>query len=209
MRYRLRRSERTIEGSDCTREPVRLRLLPRNATPGSSSGTDQPVAEIRHCSRNAGRLRRDGAEAHGYREHDRALMAALYAIQVDDVRVEQTGRGPILDDSRALRRSHPRAGRKFQPVVRQTLTIVRPGSCPTRQEDRVYPCATTGDIRLDFSHRSSATRSSPRPLRRDAFREKLTRPTCSPRARGCGAPPVGNGAGRISRQRGRHRDGGV
>ena len=86
------------------------------------------------------------------------LMAALYALQVDDVRVELDGpEVPILDGSALpFVESIAAAGLVPSSVLRQYITIVRPIEV-THEEKRiaVYPCP---DYRvtyaIDFDHPS-------------------------------------------------------
>jgi UDP-3-O-[3-hydroxymyristoyl] N-acetylglucosamine deacetylase len=137
----------TVEGVGLhSGKPVRMRLLPAEAETGivfvrgDAGGVEIP-ATIDHTgpSYYATVLEKDGHTVSTI-EH---LMAALYALQVDDLRVElDAAEVPILDGS-----SKPfvdcilDAGRVTLDTVRQYMTLVRP--VVYRMEDKriaAYPC---------------------------------------------------------------------
>jgi UDP-3-O-[3-hydroxymyristoyl] N-acetylglucosamine deacetylase len=111
--------------------PVRARLVPATADSGIVFvRTDLGGAEIPACLDHAGPsfyatvLERDGAKVSTI-EH---LMAALYALRVDDLRIElDAPEPPILDgSSRPFVDAVLAAGRVDLGVERQYLTLVRP-----------------------------------------------------------------------------------
>lgn len=86
------------------------------------------------------------------------LMAALYALQVDDVRIEIDGpEVPIMDgSSRPFVEAILSAGRVELPALREYLTIVRPVVL-TSEDKRigVYPCREYRvTYAIDFEHKS-------------------------------------------------------
>ena len=93
-------------------------------------------------------LERDGVRVSTI-EH---LMAALYALQVDDVRVELDGpEVPILDgSSRPFVDGVLAAGRRELPAVRQYLTIVRPLSLA--HEEKTISVHPHPEYRLSLIH---------------------------------------------------------
>jgi UDP-3-O-[3-hydroxymyristoyl] N-acetylglucosamine deacetylase len=133
MRYRnTLASAATVEGVALhSGKIVRARLLPAPAESGivfvrsDRGGIEIPARlEFAGPSFYATVLERDGVSVSTI-EH---LMAALYALQVDDLRVELDGpEVPILDGS-----SKPfvdvvlRAGREQLPALRQYINVVRP-----------------------------------------------------------------------------------
>ena len=84
------------------------------------------------------------------------LMAALYALQVDDLRVELDGpEVPILDgSSRPFVDAILEAGRKTLAVPRQYMTVVRPVVVSDGEKRvSVYPCREYRiTYALDFDH---------------------------------------------------------
>ncbi|MBZ5640265.1 MAG: UDP-3-O-acyl-N-acetylglucosamine deacetylase, partial [Acidobacteriia bacterium] len=125
---------------------VRMRLLPAEAGAGILFlRTDHPEVEIPATLDHTGPsfyatvLQKDGVAVSTV-EH---LMAALYALQVDDLRVEIDGpEVPILDgSSRPFVEAILAAGTVEHPVPRLYLTVVRP-VVVTLDEKRigVYPC---------------------------------------------------------------------
>jgi UDP-3-O-[3-hydroxymyristoyl] N-acetylglucosamine deacetylase len=114
-----------------TGRDVRLDLVPAEAGTGivfvrTDAGGVEIPATLEHAGPSfyATVLERDGARVSTI-EH---LMAALYALQVDDLRVElDAPEVPILDgSSRPFVDGILSAGRLELPAVRQYLTIVRP-----------------------------------------------------------------------------------
>jgi UDP-3-O-[3-hydroxymyristoyl] N-acetylglucosamine deacetylase len=152
--------EQRIEGIGLhSGRPVRMRLLPAEGGSGVVFvRTDLGGVEIPALLENAGPsfyatvLRKDGAQISTI-EH---LMAALYALGVDDVRVEIDGpEVPILDgSSRPFVDRILEAGRIELPIVRQYLTIVRPVT--VSHEDKriaVHPCPEYRvTYAIDFAH---------------------------------------------------------
>jgi UDP-3-O-[3-hydroxymyristoyl] N-acetylglucosamine deacetylase len=140
--------------------PVKARILP--AEPGTGVvfvRTDQDGIEIPATLENAADsfyatvLERRGARVSTV-EH---LMAALYALQVDDVRVELDGpEVPILDgSSKPFVEAIQKVGRLRSKRTREYLTIVRP--IVVREEDEkriaVYPCPEYRvTYAIDFDH---------------------------------------------------------
>ncbi len=106
------------------------------------------------------------------------LMAALYALQVDDVRVEIEGpEVPILDgSSRPFVEAILDAGTAEHAVPRQYITIVRP-VVVSREEKRisVHPCREYRvTYAIDFEHPALGYQELTASLwGRDAFAEKL------------------------------------
>ena len=149
MRYRNTLvAETTLEGVGLhSGERVRATLIP--ADPGTgivfvradAGGKEIPARlEFAGPSFYATVIERDGVTVSTI-EH---LMAALYALQVDDLRIELDGpEVPILDGS-----SKPfvdvllRAGRRELPMLRQYLNVVRPIEV-VQDEKRisVHPCS--------------------------------------------------------------------
>ena len=126
--------------------PVRMRLIPAGAGTGIVFvRTDRAEVEIPATFDHVGPsfyatvLQKDGVTISTV-EH---LMAALYALQVDDLRIEIDGpEVPILDGSaRPLVEAILDAGTVEFPVPRSYLTLVRPVVI-THEEKRigVYPC---------------------------------------------------------------------
>jgi UDP-3-O-[3-hydroxymyristoyl] N-acetylglucosamine deacetylase len=125
---------------------VRLRLLPAAAGTGvvfvrSDVGGRAIPATLEHVAPSAYAtvIERDGVRV-GTIEH---LMAALYALQIDDVRIElDAGEVPILDGSaRPFVDLILDAGRVELPVRRQYIVLVRPLAV-SREDKRIaaYPC---------------------------------------------------------------------
>ncbi len=148
MRYRRTlAAERSLRGIGLhTGEPIHLKLRPAEPGTGvlfvrSDAGGASVPATLDHAGPSfyATVLEKAGLTVSTI-EH---LMAALYALGVDDVVVELDGpEVPILDGS-----SRPfvdlilEAGRREQTVLRQYLTVVRP--IVISQEDKriaAYPC---------------------------------------------------------------------
>jgi UDP-3-O-[3-hydroxymyristoyl] N-acetylglucosamine deacetylase len=148
MKYRRTlATERSLRGVGLhTGEPIRLNLLPAEAGTGvlfvrSDAGGASVPATLDHRGPSFYATVIENADLTvSTIEH---LMAALYALGVDDVVVELDGpEVPILDGS-----SRPfvdlilEAGRKELPVPRQYLTVVRP--IVLSEEDKqiaAYPC---------------------------------------------------------------------
>lgn len=152
-------TERTLEGVGLhTGARIRMRLLPAEARTGvvfvrtDVGGIVPADLDWAGPSFYATVLRKDGLTVSTV-EH---LMAALYALQVDDVRIELDGpEVPILDGS-----SRPfvdlilEAGRKELPVSRQYLTVVRPIEVTHEEKTiAVYPCPEYRvTYAIDFDH---------------------------------------------------------
>jgi len=125
-------SEVEIEGIGLhSGESIRMRLIPAAAESGISFvRTDQGGVRISATLDRAGPsfyatvIGRDGVTVSTI-EH---LMAALYALQVDDLRIELDGAEvPLLDgSSRPFVDMILEAGRVELPVPRQYMTLVRP-----------------------------------------------------------------------------------
>ena len=139
--------------------PVRMRLVPAEAETGivfvrtDADGARLP-ATIEHVGPSfyATVLRRDELRISTV-EH---LMAALYALQVDDLMVELDGAElPILDgSSRPFVEAILEAGRTELPVERQYMTLVRP-VIVSDQEKRIaaYPSPEFRiTYAIDFDH---------------------------------------------------------
>jgi UDP-3-O-[3-hydroxymyristoyl] N-acetylglucosamine deacetylase len=144
-----------------TGKEARLDLLPAPAGTGIVFvRTDAGGAEIPATLEHAGPsfyatvLERDGVRVSTI-EH---LMAALYALQVDDLRVELDGpEVPILDgSSRPFVDAILEAGCQELPVERQYLTIVRP--LTVAHEDKTISVHPHPEYRvtyaIDFDHPS-------------------------------------------------------
>lgn len=154
------RDARVISGVGLhTARPVSARLLPAPAGSGVVFvRTDAGSVEIPARLENAGPsfyatvLERDGTTVSTI-EH---LMAALYALQVDDVRVETDGPEiPILDGS-SLPFVHAilDAGRIELPVEREYLHIVRPIEVVQDEKSiSIHPCPEFRiTYAIDFDH---------------------------------------------------------
>ncbi len=125
---------------------VRMRLIPAEAGTGVVFvRTDRPEVEIPATLAHAGPsfyatvLQKDGVTVSTV-EH---LMAALYALQVDDLRIEVDGPDvPILDgSSRPFVEAVLAAGTVERPVPRLYLTVVRPVVVTVEgKRIGVYPC---------------------------------------------------------------------
>jgi UDP-3-O-[3-hydroxymyristoyl] N-acetylglucosamine deacetylase len=164
-----------------TGREVHLDLVP--AEPGTgivfvrvdAGGVEIP-ATLEHAGPSfyATVLERDGARVSTI-EH---LMAALYALQVDDLRVElDAPEVPILDgSSRPYVDAILAAGRLELPVVRQYLTIVRPLSLA--HEEKTISVHPHREYRvtyaIDFDHPSLGYQELTASLwSAEAFAEKL------------------------------------
>jgi len=119
-------------------------------------------------------LERDGVSVSTI-EH---LMATLYALQIDDIRVELDGpEVPILDgSSRPFVEAVLEAGIEPLPMARQYITVVRP-IVVSQDEKRiaVYPCREYRvTYAIDFDHPLLEYQELTASLwSRDAFVEKL------------------------------------
>jgi len=140
-------TETTLEGIGLhTGVRVRIRLVPANAETGivfvrTDAGSVTVPADLDWAGpcHYATVLRKDGVTVSTI-EH---LMAALYALQVDDVRVELDGpEVPILDGSSLpFVEAILKAGRKELEVPRQYLTVVRPVELTHEEKTiAVFPC---------------------------------------------------------------------
>lgn len=140
-------SAATIEGIALhTGKRVRATLLPAAADSGivfvraDRGGLEIPARlEFAGPSFYATVLERDGVSVSTV-EH---LMATLYALQVDDLRVELDGpEVPILDgSSKPFVDAVLRAGRRELPVLRQYINIVRPLEVVDGEKRiSVHPC---------------------------------------------------------------------
>ena len=153
-------SEVSIEGIGLhSGRAIRMRLVPAEAGSGivfvrTDAGHATIPATLEHAGPSfyATVIGRDGATVSTV-EH---LMAALYALQVDDLRIELNGAEvPILDGS-----SRPfvdlilEAGRVELPAEREYLNLVRP-VVVSKDEKRIaaYPCSEYRvTYAIDFDH---------------------------------------------------------
>jgi len=125
---------------------VRLRLVPVEAETGivfvrTDAGGAVVPADLEWAGPcyYATVLSKDGVSVSTI-EH---LMAALYALQIDDIRVELDGpEVPILDgSSRPFVEAILAAGRRELPVIRQYLTMIRPVEITEEEKTiAVFPC---------------------------------------------------------------------
>src|SRR5262245_20490618 len=161
--------------------PVRATLKPAEAGSGvvfvrTDAGGVEVPANVDHVGPSfyATVLERDGVTVSTI-EH---LMAALYALQVDDVRIELDGpEVPILDgSSRPFVTAVLEAGIEQLGTARNYITIVRP-IVVSEDEKRiaVYPCREYRvTYAIDFDHPSLAYQELTASLwSREAFVEKL------------------------------------
>jgi UDP-3-O-[3-hydroxymyristoyl] N-acetylglucosamine deacetylase len=161
---------------------VRAKLMPAPAGTGVVFvRTDAGGVEIPATLENVGPsfyatvIEKDGATISTI-EH---LMAALYALQVDDIRVELDGpEVPILDgSSRPFVEAVLEAGLEEHSMARQYITVVRP-IVVSKDEKRisVYPCREYRvTYAIDFDHPLLEYQELTASLwSRDAFREKLS-----------------------------------
>lgn len=143
-----------------TGAPVRMGLRPAAAGTGvifvrRDAGGAAVPATLEHASRSFyATVVEKGGTSVSTIEH---LMAALYALQVDDVEVELDGpEVPVLDgSSRPFVEAVLGVGLRELPVVRQYLTVVRPVVVPADEEKRiaVYPCREYRvTYAIDFDH---------------------------------------------------------
>jgi len=125
---------------------IRMQMLPAKAGSGvvfvrTDAGKAEIPADLEHAGPSfyATVIRKGDLEVRTI-EH---LMAALYALLVDDVRIEIEGEEvPILDgSSRPFVDAILRAGRKELDRRREYITLVRP-VVVTEEEKRIaaYPC---------------------------------------------------------------------
>lgn len=164
-----------------TGREVRLDLIPAPAGTGivfvrtDARGIEIP-ATLEHAGPSfyATVLERDGVRVSTI-EH---LMAALYALQVDDLRVELDGpEVPILDgSSRPFVDAIVEAGRVELSAIRQYLTIVRPLS--VAHEEKTISVHPHSEYRItyaiDFDHKSLGYQELTASLWSErAFAEKL------------------------------------
>ena len=182
LRRKTLASESRIEGIGLhSAVNVRLRLLPAAAETGivfvrtDAGGVEIPAdLEFAGPAFYATVLVKDGVSVSTI-EH---LMAALYALGVDDARIELDGpEVPILDGSaRPFVDQILAAGLRELPVLRQYITIVRP--IEVREEEKtisVHPCpeyrVTYG---IEFPHPALGYQELTASLwSQDAFAEKL------------------------------------
>ena len=161
--------------------PVRMRLTPAAAQSGIVFvRTDLDRIRIPALIENAGPsfyatvLRKDGATVSTI-EH---LMAALYAMQVDDLDVElDAAEAPILDgSSQPFVQGILAAGFKEHDVARDYLHITKPLTI-THEEKRVsvHPCSEYRvTYAIDFDHPALGYQELTASLwRADQFAEKL------------------------------------
>jgi len=175
-------SERVIEGVGLhSGLPVRVRLRP--APPNSGIvfvRADLGGIRIPALIENAGPsfyatvLQKDGATVSTI-EH---LMAALYALQVDDLDIElDTGEAPILDGSaKPFVEGILAAGFREHDVAREYLHITKPLTV-THEDKRisVHPCSEYRvTYAIDFDHPALGYQELTASLwRADQFAEKL------------------------------------
>jgi UDP-3-O-[3-hydroxymyristoyl] N-acetylglucosamine deacetylase len=153
-------SEVTLQGIGLhSGKPVRMRFLP--AEPGTGivfvradAGGVRLPATLDHVAPSfyATVLQKDGVKVSTI-EH---LMAALYALQIDDLLVELDGAEvPILDgSSRPFVEAILDVGREEFPVERRYMTLVRP-IVVSEQEKRIaaYPASEYRvTYAIDFDH---------------------------------------------------------
>jgi len=154
-------SEISLEGIGLhTGRPARMRLVPAEAGNGivfvrKDAGDAEIPGTLEHAGPSfyATVLERDGVRVSTI-EH---LMAALYAMQVDDLRVELDGaEPPILDGSaRPFVEAILQAGRVELAVERQYLTLTRPVVVVDSPDKRIaaYPAAEYRvTYAIDFEH---------------------------------------------------------
>jgi UDP-3-O-[3-hydroxymyristoyl] N-acetylglucosamine deacetylase len=175
-------SERTLSGVGLhSGETVHIRLVPAPAETGIVFvRTDLGGVAIPALIENAGPsfyatvLQRDGATVSTI-EH---LMAALYAMQVDDLTIEvSAGEVPILDgSSRPFVTAILEAGFRDSDAVRQYIHVTRPLTV-THEEKRisVHPCPEYRvTYAIDFDHPALGYQELTASLwRADQFVEKL------------------------------------
>ena len=161
---------------------VRARLTPAPAGTGvvfvrtDADGVEIP-ATLEHVGPSfyATVIEKDGTNVSTI-EH---LMAALYALQVDDIRIELDGpEVPILDgSSRPFVEAVLEAGLEESSMARQYITVVRP-IVVSKDEKRisVYPCREYRvTYAIDFDHPLLEYQELTASLwSRDAFLEKLS-----------------------------------
>lgn len=153
-------SEVTLRGIGLhSGQPVRMRLVPAEAETGIVFvRTDEGGARIPATLDFAGPsfyatvLQKDGIRVSTI-EH---LMAALYALQIDDLRIELDGaEPPILDGSaKPFVEALLEAGRADLPVEREYMTLIRP-IVVSEQEKRIaaYPASEYRvTYAIDFDH---------------------------------------------------------
>ncbi len=175
-------SERVIEGVGLhSGVPVRLRLRPAGAHSGIVFvRADLGGMRIPALIENAGPsfyatvLQKDGATVSTI-EH---LMAALYAMQVDDLDIElDAAEAPILDGSaKPFVEGILAAGFKEHDAVREYLHITKPLTV-THEDKRisVHPCSEYRvTYAIDFDHPALGYQELTASLwRADQFAEKL------------------------------------
>lgn len=160
---------------------VRMRLLPAPSENGivfvrTDAGGIRVPADLEHAGPSfyATVLERDGVAVSTV-EH---LMAALYALQVDDLDVElDAGEVPILDgSSRPFVTAILNAGFREHETVRDYLHIVRPVSVTHEEKSiSVHPCSEFRvTYAIDFDHPALGYQELTASLwRADQFAEKL------------------------------------
>ena len=175
-------TETELEGVGLhTGRKVRVRMAPAEAGSGivfvraDAGGVELPARmEYVGPSAYATVLRRDDVTVSTV-EH---LMAALYALQVDDLRIELDGpEVPILDgSSRPFVEKILDAGRTEHGMARQYITVIRP-MVVVRDDKRiaVYPCREYRvTYAIDFDHPQLGYQELTASLwGSDAFAEKL------------------------------------
>ena len=182
IRRRTLASERIVEGVGLhSGEPCRLRLVPAAAGTGIVFvRTDLGGVRIPARLENAGPsfyatvLEKDGATVSTI-EH---LMAALYALQVDDLEIEMSAaEAPILDgSSKPFVGTILDAGFRELDATREYIHVVRPVTV-THEDKRisVHPCAEYRvTYAIDFDHPALGYQELTASLwRADQFAEKL------------------------------------
>jgi UDP-3-O-[3-hydroxymyristoyl] N-acetylglucosamine deacetylase len=139
--------------------PVRMRLLPAGAGSGivfvrTDAGGVEIPATLEHAGpSNYATVIRKGEVSVGTIEH---LMAALYALLIDDLRIELNGpEVPVMDgSSRPFVEMVERAGRAELPLPREYMTLVKP-VVVSREEKRIaaYPSREYRvTYAIDFDH---------------------------------------------------------
>jgi UDP-3-O-[3-hydroxymyristoyl] N-acetylglucosamine deacetylase len=174
--------ERTIEGIGLhSGKPVRMRLVPAEAGTGivfvreDAGGVEIP-ATLEHAgpARYATIIRKGEVEVSTI-EH---LMAALYALLVDDVRVVlDGGEVPAMDgSSKPFVDTIEQAGRIELPAPREYITLVKP--VVVERDDKRIAAYPGREFRvtyaIDFEHPQLGYQELSTGLwRADAFAEKL------------------------------------
>ena len=195
-------------------ESVHMRLVPAPAGSGIVFvRTDLGGRRVPALIENAGPsfyatvLQKDGATVSTI-EH---LMAALYAMQIDDLEVElDAAEVPILDgSSKPFVEGILAAGYEEHKIDRQYIHVAKPLTV-THEEKQisVHPCSEYRvTYAIEFNHPAMGYQELTASLwREDEFVEKIARQDVHFRARGPGAAGAGSGPRRLPRKRGGGRN---